>query len=495
MALSKVSKELVIAPEEKYQALLRSLRRTKGFGILFVQCSPAEANNLITKVKQDLPQKKIDVLTLKESIDNLYEIVDHLSDRDELNILFIQGIEKSLEAYIKHGYAGQGDYYNLDTVPQILNHLNQQRENFRDHFSNICFVFIVPLFALKYFIHRAPDFFDWRSGVFSFPTDSKLVEKESLRVISKENLRLDPNQRHHNLLEIEQLLEEKHQTSITQAELFYKQGQIFDAAQDYEEAIASYDKALTTQPHHHGAWSSRGDALRELERYEEAIASYDKTLTIQPDDQFAWFFRGFALSELKRYEEAIASYYKALQIQTDFCEAWFFISDTLIKLERYEEAIGSYDKALAFQPDDYWVWDSRGDALSELGRYEEAIASYDKALEIQPDDYWVWDSRGNALSELGRYEEAIASYDKALEIQPDYHWAWFFRGFALGKLERYEEAILSYDKALAIQPDYYWTWYYKAEALSKLGRHEEEKKCLERALQLEKSDDNEEKLV
>ena len=28
------------------------------------------------------------------------------------------------------------------------------------------FVFIVPLFGLKYFIHRAPDFFDWRSGVF-----------------------------------------------------------------------------------------------------------------------------------------------------------------------------------------------------------------------------------------------------------------------------------------------------------------------------------------
>ncbi|MGA7954252.1 MAG: tetratricopeptide repeat protein [Gloeobacterales cyanobacterium] len=459
MALSKVNEEQVIVPEEKYQALLRSLRRTKGFGILFVQCSPAEANNLITKIKQDLPRKKIEVLMLEESIDNLYEIIDRRSDRDELNVLFIQGIEKSLEAYIKPGYGGQGDYYKLDTVPQILNHLNQQRENFRDHFSNICFVFVVPLFALKYFIHRAPDFFDWRSGVFAFPMDPKLVEKESLRVISsrdyRENLKLDPHQQH-KLLEIRQLLEEKYQTPILRAELLHKQGQIFDAAQNYEEAIASYDKALTIQPDNYGVWISRGETLRKLERYEEAIASYDKALTIQPDNYWAWTSRGQALNSLGRYEEAIAS-----------C-----------------------DKALTIQPDDHWAWDSRGQALNSLGRYEEAVASYNKAIKIQPDDYWPWIFRGQALNNLGRYEEAISSYNKALAIQPEAYWAWTSKGEAFRKLERHKEEIASYDKALEIQPDYSWTWYSRGEVLGKLGRHREEKTNLERSLELDKSDDN-----
>ncbi len=436
MALSKVSKELVIPSEEKYQALLRSLRRTKGFGILFVQCSPAEANNLMAKVKQDLPQKKIEVLALKESIDNLYEIIDQRPDRDKLNILFVKGIEKSLEAYIKSGYGGQGDYYKLDTVPQILNHLNQQRESFRDHFSNICFVFVIPLFALKYFIHRAPDFFDWRSGVFSFPMDPKLEEEESQRIISsrdyKEDLKLDPNQIDFTLFKIDQLLErppnnpaELAELRYRQAELLYKRGQILRDPQDYKEAIASFDKALKIQPDDHHAWSSRGNALIELERYEEAIASHDKALEIKPNY--------------------------------------------------------------------YWAWNSRGRALSALQRYKEAIASHDEALKIQPRDYWSWTSRGRALSKLERYEEAIDSYGKALKVQPDYYWALTSRGRALSELKRYEEAIDSYDKALKVQPDYYWTWYYKAEALSKLGRHEEEKRCLERALQLEKSDDNEEK--
>jgi superkiller protein 3 len=38
-------------------------------------------------------------------------------------------------------------------------------------------VFLVRSFGLNYFIHRAPDFFDWRSGVFDFePVKYKTLE-------------------------------------------------------------------------------------------------------------------------------------------------------------------------------------------------------------------------------------------------------------------------------------------------------------------------------
>ena len=160
MSQSPATQKLDTSPEGVYRALLRCLKRTRGFGIVFVQCSPAEGNELIGRVQEDLSEKNIAVLKLTEPIDNLYEIVANRGDRDDLNILFIQGLEKSLEPYIKPGYGGDGDYYTLDTIPPILSHLNQRREIFRDRLSNICFVFILPLFAIKYIIRRAPDFFD-----------------------------------------------------------------------------------------------------------------------------------------------------------------------------------------------------------------------------------------------------------------------------------------------------------------------------------------------
>ena len=44
-----------------------------------------------------------------------------------------------------------------------------------------------------------------------------------------------------------------------------------------------YNKALELEPNNYRTWNERGIALIKLGRYEEAIASYDKALEIKPD--------------------------------------------------------------------------------------------------------------------------------------------------------------------------------------------------------------------
>ncbi|MBW4594783.1 MAG: hypothetical protein KME46_18195 [Brasilonema angustatum HA4187-MV1] len=166
--LSDWDDDLPPEPEEEYQTFVRTLKRTEGFRLLFVRCSPAESKRLISRVQQEVPKKQIKVLQLDKPIENLYNIVvEKTSNKNKIDVLFITGIEKSFVEYIKTGYGGQGNFYKVDSVPRILNHLNQQRERFRDNLK-ICFIFIVRLFGLKYFIQRAPDFYDWRSGEFEF---------------------------------------------------------------------------------------------------------------------------------------------------------------------------------------------------------------------------------------------------------------------------------------------------------------------------------------
>ncbi|MEL6463073.1 MAG: hypothetical protein AAFQ91_33470, partial [Cyanobacteria bacterium J06621_15] len=58
--------DLPAEPEEEYQAFFRTLERTEGFRLLFVQCTPVEGDELITKVKQELPKKTIEVLQFEE---------------------------------------------------------------------------------------------------------------------------------------------------------------------------------------------------------------------------------------------------------------------------------------------------------------------------------------------------------------------------------------------------------------------------------------------
>jgi len=161
-----------LVSEEKYKSLLRSVDWIEGFGLLFVECSPAQGNQIIERIREDLPEKKVEVLHLQEAIDDLYDRIANLPELDKINVVFIKGLEVSLYEYEETMLKDSDERYKYpwSSVPRILGNLNFQRERFRDDF-NICFVFLLPNFAIKYFINRAPDFFDWSSGVFEFARD------------------------------------------------------------------------------------------------------------------------------------------------------------------------------------------------------------------------------------------------------------------------------------------------------------------------------------
>jgi tetratricopeptide (TPR) repeat protein/5-bromo-4-chloroindolyl phosphate hydrolysis protein len=370
--LTDWDEDLPPEPEKVYQDLVRALKRKSGFGLFFIQCTPTEADRLIAKLPQDIPQKKITALRLVEAIDNLYQrVADFVRDK-QVDILLIKGLEYSLYKYEKRNFGEitEGEFGNLSRVPPILNNLNQQRERFKDNFQ-FCFVFLLGSFSMNYLIHRAPDFFDWRSGVFELPKTPEVVEKESSRLLLEgdyeEYLKLTPEQKIEKILEIQELLTEKDQIEIRRASLLFKLGNLLVAANEYEGAIASYDEVVKIIPSYYRAWYNRGIALRNLGRYEEAIASFDYAVKIKPDFHSAWNNRGAVLCDHQ---------------------------------QRYEEAITSFDQAVYIEPEFYEAWYNKGIALFKSGCVQEALASLDKALEIKPDYAEASYLAANALGEL-----------------------------------------------------------------------------------------------
>ncbi|WP_044034283.1 tetratricopeptide repeat protein, partial [Microcystis aeruginosa] len=312
--------EQPLTAAESYQALLRSLRRKNGFNLLFVRCSPVQADEIIRGVSQDLPNKNIQVLQLDSETDNLYEKIVDLPNYTNLNILFVCGLENALLRYEEaesEGYflSSQSPVYGgtWAGVPKILGYLNLSRERFERQFP-FTLVFLLPEFALRYFIRRASDFFDWYSGVYEFPTDKDILEREIRRLVYLDGdldtyQQFTPQQRQEKLAEIKAYLSDSPSLDPVQtSELWHKKGLIHQMGKEYEQAIASYDRALEIKPDDPEAWYNRGIALGNLGRFEQAIASWDRALEIKPDKHEAWYNRGVALGNLGRFEEAIASW-------------------------------------------------------------------------------------------------------------------------------------------------------------------------------------------
>lgn len=284
--LTDWDQDLATDPEEDYQALVRALQWTQGFGLFFIRCSPAGGDRLIERVMRDVSGKKIEHLVLTEKIDTLYDRLDQRPDIDDIDVLFTSGLEKSIVDYIKPGYGGAGDYYKLDTVPSILGHLNLQRERFRDRF-NCCLVCLLPLFAIKYFIHRAPDFFDWRSGIWEFALDRDLILQESAcaQMYGKSEAfrAISAQERTERILSIKELLKEEHLTAKEKVNLLYQLGIHFSCDHNFVAAIASYDQAIEIKPDYHQAWYNRACAYGLQENLELALENLPQALALSSE--------------------------------------------------------------------------------------------------------------------------------------------------------------------------------------------------------------------
>jgi tetratricopeptide (TPR) repeat protein len=90
------------------------------------------------------------------------------------------------------------------------------------------------------------------------------------------------------------------------------------------------------RPDYAEALSNRGNTLHELKRFEEALASYDRALTVWPDYAEALCNRGVTLHELRRFEETLASYDRALTARPDYAEALCNRGNILNELKRFE---------------------------------------------------------------------------------------------------------------------------------------------------------------
>ncbi len=273
-------------------------------------------------------------------------------------------------------------------------------------------------------------------------------------------------------------------------------------------------------------WNNHGLALAGLKRFDEAIASYDKALKIKPGAKFVdrvkplvkaedyyiwWFNRGTALVDLQRYQEALASFDKSLQIKSDYGFVWFFRGLALFRLDRYDEARLSYRRSVLLSPNtpynlkfrqlfniqDYVVYYGEAEAKSRLGRYKEALKAFERGKSIRRSNPEIKFFQNNIdESTYENYIEGIRSLDagdnaKALTIfdqiivsNPNYANAWDAKADTLTILKRYPEAIQAYDRVTTIEPDDYASWYKKGNALRKAKRNAEALKSYQKAIDL-----------
>jgi predicted O-linked N-acetylglucosamine transferase (SPINDLY family) len=108
--------------------------------------------------------------------------------------------------------------------------------------------------------------------------------------------------------------------------------------------------AVALQPDFAAAHHNRGNALQRLKRFDDALASYDRALAARPDYPEALNARALALQELKRHDEALTACERAIAARPGYPEALYLRGSILRAMNRSEDARAAYAAALAARP-------------------------------------------------------------------------------------------------------------------------------------------------
>ncbi|MGD1700497.1 tetratricopeptide repeat protein [Dapis sp. BLCC M229] len=256
-----------------------------------------------------------------------------------------------------------------------------------------------------------------------------------------------------------------------------------------EEAIASYEKAIESNPQFAWSYQNLGEALEKAGRLEEAIAAFRQVVAINPQSPWSLYKLGIMLSQQGQFQEGVGYLSRALDLKKDVPEFYLGLGSGLVKLGQWSEAVECIDRVIQFSPDSQSphptpysllpapylteAYFYLAEAKSGQGQWSEAVEFYRQSWEVNPGRVDCCIGWAKALGKLGRWSEAVELYRQGVVFSGESGEVLFGLGQALGQLGRWEEAVDEYRRAVGLGFEGAEVKHHLGYALGQLGRWEE----------------------
>ena len=153
---------------------------------------------------------------------------------------------------------------------------------------------------------------------------------------------------------------------------------------DLQQANASFDSALASQPSRADLANQAGLMLLAGHQYDEALARFRKAVELAPQRAAYWVNMGRAQLALGQSAPARESFAKALVDKPNWVAAVAALTFVDLREKNYAAATDRVDQLLAARPDDPSALALKGDVLSAAGKPSQAVTSYAAAQQRSP---------------------------------------------------------------------------------------------------------------
>lgn len=166
------------------------------------------------------------------------------------------------------------------------------------------------------------------------------------------------------------------------------------------------------------AKEEEGSALKLKGALDQAIASYQQALTDNPNFLRALVFLGVAFGEKGERQRAIAALEQATFLFPRDPSAHYNLGIAYGAAGRAADEIASYRRALDLEPDLVPAYMNLGAALQAAGQTDDAAQAFEQGLQVNPLAATLYFDLGQIRIHQGRMEEARQAQRLAAIIDP-----------------------------------------------------------------------------
>ncbi|MBM7633905.1 tetratricopeptide repeat protein [Geomicrobium sediminis] len=170
------------------------------------------------------------------------------------------------------------------------------------------------------------------------------------------------------------------------AAIYTNLGTLLLAANEYEDALKCYQRAIQLDEKHASAYYGAGNVCYHVDKFQEAIAFYKQAITSGlNDDQSVHFMIGLSYYQEDQHAFALASMMRAVELNREDAEAHFYCGLTYAKLDMIADAIQHFERAVSLNSEHADAFYNLGVAQMYLEQHDQAKESFQSALRIQKD--------------------------------------------------------------------------------------------------------------
>ena len=173
----------------------------------------------------------------------------------------------------------------------------------------------------------------------------------------------------------------------------------------YQEAIVSFDRAISLKSDFADAYALRGRANIAIVKPAAAVPDFDRVITLRPRDPMGYLDRGSAYITLEEPKKAQADFSRAIELDPKLARAYNLRGVALRAQGLHQQALEDLTKAVDLNPSMDNLF-QRGSTYQSLNQHQPAVADFTRVIALDPTSAQGYYARSQSFRALGDTQAA-----------------------------------------------------------------------------------------